>query len=108
MANFSDEPLKLPKSTVLGVVESFSETWVNLVNSDGQTTEKVRTEPCRDGRKALNCKRLQDKLDHLSREMDRLRARLKNAYKAVTIANRMAHHTNKRYYDNELGIANSR
>ena len=70
------------------------------MNSDGQTTEKVPTEPCRkEGSKALNCKRLQDKLDYLSREVDRLRASLKNASKAVSSANRTAHQTNKRYYD---------
>jgi hypothetical protein len=100
VANFSDEPLTIPKSTVLGVAQSVSETWVNLVSSDGQTTENVPTEPCRkEGSKPLNCKRLQDKLDHLSREVYRLRASLKNAYKAVSIANRTAHQTDKRYYD---------
>jgi hypothetical protein len=57
VANFSDEPLTILKSTGLGVAESVSETWVNLVNSDGQTTEKVPTEPRRkEGSKALNCK----------------------------------------------------
>ena len=47
MANFCGESLTIPKSTVLGVAESVSETWMNLVNSDGQTTAKVPTEPCR-------------------------------------------------------------
>ena len=97
MANFSDEPLTIPKSTVLGVVESVSETWVNLVNSDGQTIEMVPTERRRkEGCKALNCKRLQDKLDHMSREVGKLRASFKNAYKAGTIPDRKADQVNKR------------
>ena len=100
VANFSDEPLTIPKSTVLGVAESVLETWVNLVNSDRQTTAKVPTEPRRkEGSKALYRKLLQGKAGHLSQEVDRLRASLKNAYKAVSVANRTAHQTNKRYYN---------
>ena len=42
VANFSDEPLTIPKSTVLGVAESVSETWANLVNSDRQLKRYLR------------------------------------------------------------------
>jgi len=45
VANFSDEPSTIPKSTVTGVAEPFSENVVNLVNSGEQTVAKLPTMP---------------------------------------------------------------
>ena len=45
MANFSDEPLTIPKSTVRGVAEPVSENLVNLVNLEEQTVAKLWTMP---------------------------------------------------------------
>jgi len=41
VANFSDEPLTIPKFTVIGVAELVSENLVNLVNSGEQTLAKL-------------------------------------------------------------------
>jgi len=42
VANFSDEPLTIPKCTVTGVAEPVSENLVNLVNSGGQSLNYQR------------------------------------------------------------------
>ena len=63
MAIFRDKPLAIPKSTVLGIADSVSESRVNLVKSDGHTTAKVHMQPCRkEGNKSLYRKLLQGML----------------------------------------------
>jgi len=69
VANFSDDPLTIPKSTVIGVAEPVSETLVNLVNSGEQTVAKLRTVPRRKKENVkLYSKLLRGKMDHLSQE----------------------------------------
>jgi len=41
VANFSDEPLSIPKCTVIGVAEPVSENMVNLVNSGEDRVAKL-------------------------------------------------------------------
>ena len=43
VANFSDEPLTIPKATVISVAEPVSENMVNLVNSGEERVVKLRT-----------------------------------------------------------------
>ena len=45
VANFSEEPLTIPNSTVTGAAEPVSENVVNLVNSGEQTVAKLPTMP---------------------------------------------------------------
>jgi len=69
VANFSDETLIIPKSTVTGIAEPVSEALANLVNSGEQTGAKSPTVHRREKRnEALYSKLLQGKLDHLSQE----------------------------------------
>ena len=65
VANFSNEPLTLPKSTVLGVAEGVAESLVDRINTDADQPQKPQRK-----RKnaALYEKLLRNKLDHLSRE----------------------------------------
>jgi hypothetical protein len=41
LTNFSNEPLEIPKSTVVGIAESSSEILVNKVNTQDDSREKV-------------------------------------------------------------------
>jgi hypothetical protein len=59
LTNFSNEPLVIPKSTVVGVAETVSETLVNKVNMQNDTREKKDND-------AQFRKLLGDKLDHLT------------------------------------------
>jgi len=69
VANFSEEPLMIPKSMVSGVDEPVLETMVNLVNSREQTVAKLPTVPrLKKGNEALYRKLLHGKMDHLSQE----------------------------------------
>ena len=45
VANFNDEPLTVPNSTVIGVAEPVSENVVNFMNSGKQTVAKLPTMP---------------------------------------------------------------
>jgi hypothetical protein len=66
LANFSNTPLHVPKSTVMGLAETISETVVNLVNPTVQA-DKVPTKEGNTCNSALYRKLLKDKLDHLPR-----------------------------------------
>ena len=69
IANFSDEPLTIPKSTVLGIAEEISETVVNKINPPGESDAKLPIKPPRKGKnEALYRRLLRGKLDHLSLE----------------------------------------
>jgi hypothetical protein len=68
VVNFSNEPLSLPKATVLGMAQGIDESLVDRINSDSETPQ-----PCRKRRnEALYRKLLQGKLDHLSPEERRV------------------------------------
>jgi hypothetical protein len=65
IANFSDEPLTVPKSTVLGIAEEMSEALVDKINPSGESDTKLTIKPPRKGKnEALYCKLLRGKLDH--------------------------------------------
>jgi hypothetical protein len=69
IANFSDEPLTVPKSTVLGIAEEMSEALVDKINPFGESDTKLPIKPPRKGKnEALYRKLLRGKLDHLSLE----------------------------------------
>jgi len=69
VANFSDETLIIPKSTVIGIAEPGSEALVNLVNSGEPKGAKSHTVRRREKlNEALYSKLLQGRLDHLSQE----------------------------------------
>jgi len=73
VANFNDEPLTIPKLTVIGVAELISEKVVNLVKSGGESVAKLLTVPCRKKiNEALYNKLLRGKLDHSPKEERRL------------------------------------
>ena len=69
LANFSDQTLTVPKSTVLGIAEDASEPLIDRIN---QRKELNSDSPLRPQRKkkneALYRKLLNEKLDHLSQE----------------------------------------
>jgi hypothetical protein len=64
LANFSDTPIMIPKSTVLGVAEQISETLVDRINTSQQHTEPGK----RKKNEGLYSKLLKGKLDHLPSE----------------------------------------
>jgi len=66
ITNFSNEALTVPKATVLGIAEEISESIVDTINKDGQSSFDVPTEShnC-EKNKALFQKPLKGKLDHL-------------------------------------------
>jgi hypothetical protein len=69
LANFRDEPLTIPKATVLGVAEGISESTVDKINTGGQASSSVPTRPHRKKKnEVLYNKLLQGKLDHLPQE----------------------------------------
>jgi hypothetical protein len=69
ITNFSDEPLTVPKSTVLGIAEEMSEALVKKINPAGECDAKLPIKPPRKGKnEALYRKLLRGKLDHLSLE----------------------------------------
>ena len=72
VANFSEEPLTIPKSTVIGIAEPVSENMVNLVNSGEERFAKLPTVPCRKKINEALYKSLRGKLDHLPPEERRL------------------------------------
>jgi hypothetical protein len=47
LANFSDEPLTIPKATVLGVAEGISEATVDKITTGGQASSSVPSRPHR-------------------------------------------------------------
>ena len=69
VANFSNEPLVVPKATVLGIAEEISEPLVDSINagckSDADSTTKPRR---RKKHEASYNKLLKGKLDNLSHE----------------------------------------
>jgi len=66
ITNFSNEGLMVPKATVLGIAEEISETIVDKINREGQSSFDIPTEShnC-EKNKALFQKLLKGKLDHL-------------------------------------------
>jgi len=72
LANFSHEILNLPKSTVLGVAEEFSEELVDRINKAEQTSLESPTRARRKRKnEGLYNKLLGTKQDHLPPEKDR-------------------------------------
>jgi hypothetical protein len=72
LANFSDEPLTTNKATVLGVAEGIAESIIDKVN-EGEPGSDSPTKPRRNRKnKALYCKLLRGKLDHLLPDERRL------------------------------------
>ena len=73
LANFSNEPLVVPKATVLGVAEEIPESVVDRINPKGKSESSTPVKPHRHKKnEALYHKLLQGKLDHLSQEDRRL------------------------------------
>jgi hypothetical protein len=69
IANFSEEPLTVPKSTVLGIAEETSQTLVDKINPSVRSDTKLPIKPPRKRKnQALYRKILRGKLDHLSLE----------------------------------------
>jgi len=65
VTNFTSEELVIPKATIQGLAEEYSEPSVDCINADSDQP----TKPCRKGRnEALYQKLLQGKLDHLPPE----------------------------------------
>ena len=71
LANFSNEPLVVPKATVLGTAEEISEPLVDCINARCESGVYSTTKPLRRKKhEALYNKLLKGKLDHLSHETD--------------------------------------
>jgi hypothetical protein len=69
LANFSNEPLVVPKATILGISEEISEPLVDSINAGCKSDADSPTKPRRRKKnEALYNKLLKGKLDHLSRE----------------------------------------
>jgi len=69
LANFSSEPLVVPKVTVLGVAEEISESLVDRMDPKCKSGLDTPVKPHRQKKnEALYCKLLQGKLDHLSQD----------------------------------------
>ena len=69
LANFSNEPLVVPKATVLGVAEEISESVVDRLNPKGKSESGTTVKPLRQKKnEALYRKILQGKLDHISQD----------------------------------------
>jgi len=69
LANFSNEPLTIPKATILGVAEEASEALIEKINAKAESSVNTPTEPLR--KKKINNlygKLLLGKLDHLTPE----------------------------------------
>jgi hypothetical protein len=65
LANFSDQTLTVPKSTVLGIAEEVSEPLVGKINQGKGTNANLSQKPERKKNEALYGKLLNGKLDHL-------------------------------------------
>jgi len=63
LANFSNEPLVVPKATVLGVAEEISESFVNKINPKYKSDAPVEPQKQKKN-ETLYRKLLQGKLDH--------------------------------------------
>jgi hypothetical protein len=69
LANFSDQTLTVPKSTVLGIAEEVSEPLVEKINQGKGANANLSQKPERKKKnKALYNKLLNGKLDHLKQE----------------------------------------
>jgi hypothetical protein len=69
LANFSDQTLTVPKSTVLGITEDMSELLVEKINQGKETNANLSQKPKRKKKnEALYNKLLNGKLDHLNRK----------------------------------------
>jgi len=69
LANFSNEPVVVPKATVLGVAEEISESLVNKINPKCKSESDAPVKPHRQKKyEALYHKLLQGKIDHLSQD----------------------------------------
>jgi hypothetical protein len=69
LTNFSNEPLVVPKATVLGIAEEISEPLVDSINAGCKADADSPTKPHRrKNNDAVYNKLLKGKLDHLSRE----------------------------------------
>ena len=69
VANFSDESLKIPKKTVLGVAEQIAEPLVNRINAESKSDTTSPAKPRRKRKnEALYQKLLHGKRDHLPQE----------------------------------------
>jgi len=67
LANFCDEPLTIPKVTILGVAEEASGTLIDRINANTKSRMNTPTKPPRKKQtKNLYDKLLQRKLDHLT------------------------------------------
>ena len=47
LANFSNEPLTIPKATTLGVAEEASEALIDKINEKAETSVNIPTKPLR-------------------------------------------------------------
>jgi len=69
LANFNKEPLTIPKATILGVAEEASESLIDRINANAESSTNVPTKPPRKKKIENLCdKLLEGKLDHLTRE----------------------------------------
>jgi len=69
LVNFSNEPLVVPKVTVLGVAEEISESLVHRLNPKCKSGLDIPVEPhSKKKNETLYRKLLQGKLDHLSQD----------------------------------------
>jgi len=65
LANFSDTPLVIPKSTVLGVAEQVSEAFVDRVNTARPCSDPPTETQHRGKNEAIYTKFVKGKVDHL-------------------------------------------
>jgi hypothetical protein len=69
LANFNDQTLIVPKSTVLGMAEEASEALINRINqSKGPDNHRPQKPERKKKNQALYRKLLKEKLDHLSQK----------------------------------------
>jgi len=69
LANFSKEPLTIPKATILGVAEDASETLIDRINANAKSSTNTPTKPPRKKEiESFYDKFLQGKLDYLTQE----------------------------------------
>jgi len=69
LANFSNEPLDVPKATVLDIAEEISESLVNKINPKCKSESDAPVKPHRQKKnEALYHELLQGTLDHLSQD----------------------------------------
>jgi len=69
LANFSKEPLTIPKATILGVAEEASESLIGRINENAESSTNALTKPPKKKKiENLYDKLLGGKLDHLTQE----------------------------------------